>query len=247
MEEATPDALPNAVEEVRNTLMQIVQDGSQQRPEGVHLTWLGGEFARRKSAPFEQYVNFLVMRDNAAIPLTSRKMAPFIARYCSDLFELAQLAEQTYTVRLRQTPSDASSVLPEKAEGNQESRKFKRGIWPAFIRPLEEGRRRFINLDQFIFTDAVRKPRGSWKEVKSEYIASISADLPVDSLKIQGAIAQWAEDNEVEVDHLLASDIDNANEGPSVSDLIRIIHGLPHSVSANWDIPADVLRHLRNA
>jgi hypothetical protein len=235
-----------AIEEIKAILLHIVRDGLKDRPDGVHLTWVGGEFARRKAAPFEQYVNFLVMRDSAPIPLSARKMAPFIQKYCLDVFDLRQLAEQTYVVRLTTSSSVPSNNAGEPTP-TVESKKFKRGIWPAFIRPIEEGKRRFVNLDQFVFTDAARKPRGNWMEVGSQFVASLSADAPVDSLGIQTKISAWADDNGVLIDNLLATDIETANEGPSVSDLIRIIHGLPHSVSQNWSIPADVLRHLRNA
>jgi hypothetical protein len=239
-----------AIEDLRETLLRIIKNGLAKRPEGVHLTWLGGEFTRLKSAPFEQYVNFVVMRDNLSIPPLHRKMAPFIAEYCSDILHLNQVSDQTYTVTIREEEQAAPEAEARSALRNEtkaESVKIKQGVWPAFIKPVEQGKRRYLNLEQFVFTDVTRKPAGKWKEVKQEYIAALGPSEPIDSLAIQGEIRRWAGDNNVPLETLVETAIDAANEGPSVSDLVRIIRSLPQSVTTNWNIPAEVLRHLRSA
>jgi hypothetical protein len=230
------------LEDVRSTLLEIVTHGLANRPDGVHLTYVGAEFAKRKNVAFEQYLNILAVQGKVALPPSSRKMVPFIERFCSDLFDIKHPKTGTELLQLRPAAdrqSDPVAALP--------NHKYKKGVWAAFIRPLATDYRRFLNMENLGFTDVKRKPPGEvWLEIKREFISETPIDEPIDGPLVQGRISDWALSNHVDLDALIDSSPSASfdRKRPSVRDLVRIIKAMPPEVAAKWEIPAEVLLHL---
>lgn len=231
------------LEDVRSTLVEIVTRGLENRPDGVHLTYVGSEFARRKNVAFEQYLNFLAIQGRLDVPSSARKMVPFIDRYCGDLFEVDHPKTGTELLRLKRTQDKRTEITIQPAPNH----KYKKPVWAAFIRPLAADYRRFLSIDNFGFTDAKRKPAGDvWVEIKRDFISETPIEEPIDGPLVQARISEWAIENNVDLNVLVDSSptasFDRAK--PSTRDLVRIIRALPPQVAAKWLIPAEVLLTL---
>jgi hypothetical protein len=231
-----------AIEEIRNLLVAIVQEGLKARPEGVHLTYIGAEFAKRVNAPFEQYLNVLAVQQKLDVPISCRKMAPFIQRYCVDLFDLVKNPDGSVLLRSKQGLHD----VEELPAAPPVYHRFKKAFFVAFIRPLREDARRFLNLDTLGFTDAKRKPPGEvWLEISRQYITETPIDEPIDGAAVQGKVADWIEDNGLESDVFIDHSHKASSADGALEDLLKIIDSLPSDVCSRWSIPAEVLRALR--
>ena len=232
-----------AMSDVIATLVDIVKAGVAKRPDGVHLTWVGGEFAKIKKASFEQYVNHVVISDGIDIPLPQRKMALFIREYCNKSLTLKETSNQNYLVNILNSPS-SEDIDFEPIRINNAQRRFKKGIWPAFIRPIAAGKHRYIDIERFLFSDEDTLLHDSHlKEVRQPFVAGIPVGDPFNTADVEDLIEKWCAEIGVPIESLTASaPIDTA---PTLLDLARIIRSLPASLSASWMIPADVLRHLK--
>lgn len=238
--------LEPAVDKIRVALQDAVREALKTRPDGAHLTYVGGVFGRQVGAPFEQYVNFLVLQEKANIPSSMRKMLPFIREYCSDLFELIEQAGGTYLIRERgKEPLDVSQLSIDESLRVT----FKKSIWLAFVRPLPEGQRRYLNLgDHPGFTDltpeAVASPE--WKEIDRKFIVGVPLGSRIDAHLVREAITRWARESDIEISQLTLSELDATLSRPRLSDLARIVAALPPELASRWMIPAEILRYLKN-
>ncbi len=232
------------LEEVRSALLEIVSEGLDGRPAGVHLTYVGAEFARRKNAPFEQFINVLAVQDKLNVPNSARKMVPFIEKYCSDLFEIDRSVVGAELLKLK-GPLVEIADFPAVALPGQ---KYKKAVWAAFIRPLSLEYRRFLSMDTLGFTDVKRKPTGDlWIEIRREFITETPIDRPINGPLVQARIGEWAAANSVNLDILVDSSPSGSfgSDKPHITDLIRIISALPPEVAARWMIPSEVLLNLQ--
>ena len=229
-----------ALEDVRSALVSIVQDGLKSRPDGVHLTYVGAEFARRMNAPFEQYLNVLAVQKQVDVPFSCRKMAPFLERYCLDVFDLLKNANGSILLRTKEQVTDADDVFVQSGTYHR----FKKAVFVAFIRPLKDEVRRFLNLDTLGFTDAKRKPAGEpWLEIPRAYITETPLDQPIDGAAVQSKMSAWMKENNLDISVFLDAAY-KPDSASSLDDLIRVIHSLPREVCSRWNIPADVIRVL---
>ena len=234
----------SGLEDVRSTLIEIAQEGSTARPDGVALTYIGSEFVKRKNAPFEQYMNFLAVQNGLNIPSSARKMIPFIRTYCSDIFVIEHTATGTDLLKLK---GEIAPAVDEKVV-SAPNFKYKKAVWAAFIRPLPDGFKRYLDMDTLGFTDGKRKPPGGvWLEIKREFITETPMSEPIDGPLVQAKIGAWVSDNNVNVEVLLDRSPAGQFERPSLADLMRIIDSLPDHVTRGWTIPAEVLRHLKGS
>ncbi|MEG8223193.1 hypothetical protein OSJ57_21670 [Sphingomonas sp. HH69] len=234
----------STIDNIRATLREIILEGLDRKPGGVHLTFLGSSFARQKKMPFEQYVNVLTVQGQIDIPQSARKMIPFIETYCTDIFEIDREIVGSETIKLKQSGKDGSSseISPASVFTNH---KFSKAIWAAFVRPLPAEYKRFISLDTLGFSDLKRKPSsGLWVEIKRNFITETPMDQPIDGPLVQARIGEWASENNIPIETLIDRSAAASFDRPSISDLMRIIAALPSDVAARWLIPADVFLNL---
>lgn len=234
-----------ALDDIRGTLLDIAQSGLVSRPTGVHLPYIGVEFAKRKNAPFEQYLNVLAVQHQLDVPISARKLVPFIERYCSDLFMLTKSPGGPQVVTLANR-SDDPADYPTRIFSQH---KYKKAVWAAFIRPLPEDYKRYLNVDTLGFTDAKRKPAGDiWIEIPRDLITETPMNQPIDGPLVQANIGSWISQHEIDTNVLLdqsaSGAFDRATDRASVEDLLRIINALPRDICIRWLIPAEVFRAL---
>lgn len=230
--------------DVRATLLEIVSNGMQTRPGPVYLTYVGSEFARKKNAAFEQYMNVLSVQNKITIPISSRKMIPFIENYCSDIFSVKRDSASAETISLM-ISGEAEAALGDGASSS--NHKFQKSVWAAFIRPLPDGFRRFLNIDTHGFSDYKRKPSsGIWLEISRDLITPTPIDQPVPGPLVQARIGEWAAANGLDVESLVdqAPQASFTRSRLGLPDLLAIIGELPPELASRWKIPADILLFL---
>lgn len=246
MAQQSAPAFDPAIEQIRALLRSTVQEALQTRPDGAHLTFVGGLFGKQVGAPFEQYVNYIVLQEKTNIPPAKRKMLPFLKEYCDDLFELSRLPEGSVIIRER-SPAAVEDLTNQESD-DVHKLVFQKSIWLAFVRPLPLDRRRFLNIgDRLGYTDfdlTTTAPEG-WKELERKYILGIPYGSIIDGQAVREAIARWANDNEVQLAKLTVKDFEPPVHRPSLTELARIVDALPPELASRWLIPAEVLRHLR--
>jgi hypothetical protein len=235
---------PETLEEVGNYIVDLIREGLERRPEGVVLTYIGAQFSKLTGASFEQYLNHLSLSGRAEVPHGSRKLVPFIESFLRDRVLLTRDPIKGTDVAQLIVTNGFEAVGPARAV--DAIRKYKRPVWAAFVRPLPDGYRRFLNVEEMEFKDAERKPNGTaWKEIPKLLIAGIPIDQPIDGPLVQANIGKWAASTDTDLDMLSAQDGFDTVFGPSIYDLQKIINALPTDVSVRWSIPADVIRYLR--
>ena len=240
--ESAPDP---AIEKIRSILHGVVGEALKTRPEGAHLTFVGGLFGKDQGAPFEQFVNFIVLQDKVNIPPTKRKMLPFIQQYCQDLFELSRLPDGAVIIKER-SQAVPDTTLGRPTEDEPRRLNFQKSIWVAFVRPLLPDRRRFLNVGErpgYTDLELDKSPLPDWKEVDRKFIAGVTYGSPIDGHAVRDAIVGWARENDVDLSRLTISELGDSK--PRLADLARIIDALPSELASRWLIPAEVLRHLR--
>ena len=228
------------LEDVRSTLVDIVASGGHARPGPVHMTYVGSEFARRKKVAFESYLNVLAVQNQIAVPISARKMIPFIESYCADLFDLKREPVGSETIVLK--PQDGDATVGIVVHPNH---KYQKAIWAAFIRPLPDDYRRFINMDTRGFSDVKRKPLGGvWVEIPRALLTPTPIDQPVPGPLVQARISEWATANGLNIESLVDQAPSASFNRPKMNDLLQIIASLPPELAARWTIPSDVLLYL---
>lgn len=235
----------SSVESLKIYLAGLVGAASDNRNgDPVRLTYVGGEFAKNVGVPFEKHVTALADGGRIAIPKARRKLAPFVQAYCDDIFTIIEDLPGVFFIARAGT----GEVGAHRASGShtQATLRFHRAAWTAFIRPLE-GKRRFLNLDRIGFTDSTEAPSdGNWREINQRFILGLAPGAPVDGLKLQKLIEEWAQETQVPISRLVIGA--KPPRGPSrhLELLFEIIDALPAPLAASWAIPAAVLKHLRD-
>jgi hypothetical protein len=238
------------IEQIRSLLVEIVKQGLLVRPDGVHLTYVGSQFGRRAGAPFEQYVTFVALQEKANIPPARRKMVPFIKEYCADLFDITEQPNGSVIIRERKAAEAPAEKDPQGATPFRiHNLTFKKSIWLAFIRPLKNGYRRFLNISERAgFTDIslAEVPPDDWKPVDQKFILGIPLNSPIDGQAVREMLGQWADESHIELEQLTEAEAGRENLlRPTLADLSRIVEALPSELATRWLIPAEILRHLR--
>jgi hypothetical protein len=242
-----PDLIELAsIEDIISEIVNIIRVSQASRPGPVQMTYVGGQFGKIVGVPFEQYVNYIALSKRVDIPRQHRKMVPFIKAYSGGRLIVEELPSGTFTIDEAEAaaPPGESNEAPLAADRQI---RFKKGVWLAFIRPLEAGKRRYLNLnDRAGFTDvpgAASDP--AWKEVERSYILGIPQDQLIDPPQVVAQITAWAQQKDIPLGDLHERAIAPRLKSASLADLARIIDCLPSDVTAQWFIPADVIRHLR--
>jgi hypothetical protein len=237
--------IDDPIQDVRDTILGIVRGGIEQRPDGVHLTFVGAQFARIKGLSFEQYMGFLDYSKRAIIPIEQRKLLPFISSNLGDFLSIVRDSETgSEKVVMLHQPDPKSAGLSSFAISS--TTRFKRPVWAAFVRPLPEGYRRFVNLGDVTFKDASRKPNGTdWIEVEAQYIVQTPVGEAINGPLVQANIGEWAREKSIDIENFVSDESSDLLSGASLSDLVKIIRALPIDVTQRWSIPADVFRHLK--
>jgi hypothetical protein len=240
-----------SVESLKAYLAGVVRTATDSRNgEPVILTFVGGEFMKTTGTTFEKHLTALADHGQVTIPKRRRKLAQFIEAYCEDMLVTTKSAAGTYHVSPIDPEADAGEITVVEALVPSAFR-FQRAVWAAFIRPLD-GKRRFLNLDQIGFTDALEAPGGgNWKEIPEQFILGADADARINGEELGARIEEWARGADVPVSKLVMSPppmkaAANSPTGPLV-ELLKIIDALPDDVAAQWSIPVSVLKHLRNS
>lgn len=248
MEEVANEQSPLAsLEGIKGCLIGMIKTAATPAAPKVHLTYLGGEFAKLAGGSFEQHLNDLASDGSISIPVSKRKMVPFFKTYCHDQVGVERLDTGAFVAFLKEGGEEAAVVAPAEQAATRAPLKFKRPVWAAFIRPIGQGRR-FLNLDQIGFTDQdTQPPESNWKEIPANFVLGAAPDAPIDGVDVQSRIESWARAADVPLSHLILSAATPSTHGKSLSALFDIIDALPPQVAASWSIPASVLKHLRHA
>lgn len=235
-----------SIESIRTYLAGAIGAASQARSGApVRLTFIGGEFRKAVGAPFEEHLNRLADEKLVSLPRSSRKLATFVKVHCSDLIALDEDAGGIHFVSPAAAEQHGRQPLPEPVQTTA-SLRFNRAVWAAFIRPLE-GRRRFLNLDKIGFTDAAEPPPGEgWREIEARFVLGLPARAPVDGIRLQRNIEDWATHAGVPVSTLVLEQKTPTRKRTRLDHLLELIDLLPTSVAATWSIPASVLIHLND-
>ncbi len=233
-----------SIEEIIKEILDIVRKGQVRRQGPVHMTYVGGQFTKRAGLPFEQYMNYVALSHRIDVPREFRKLVPFIKKYAKSNLIVNDLGDGIFTID-EVLPSTPDVNLPSSVDDKHP--RYKKGVWLAFIRPLEHNKRRYLNLsDRAGFTDILGDPSDdSWKEVGKDHILAIPQDQPVDPKAVIDKITSWALEIGIPLDSLHESEITTRFRKPTLSDLAKIIDSLPNEVTEKWHIPADVIKHLQ--
>lgn len=248
MEEVANEQSPLAsLEGIKGCLIGMIKTAATEAAPKVHLTYLGGEFAKLAGGSFEQHLNDLASDGSISMPVSKRKMVPFFKAYCHDQVGVERLPTGAFVAFLKNGAEGAPGAAPAEQTQTRAPLKFKRPVWAAFIRPIATGRR-FLNLDQIGFTDQDAPPSdGNWKEIGADFVLGAAPDAVIDGVDVQSRIESWARAADVSLSHLILTASTPATHSKSLSALLDIIDSLPPQVAASWSIPALVLKHLRHA
>jgi hypothetical protein len=234
----------NVIEDVRLTLQEIVRAGLETRPNGVHLTYIGSEFIRRKRAPFEQYLTVLSINGDISIPVQDRKLTQFIEKHCKDILSISKNEKESLLISIKDENLEKSLLSNSEASPTSADYRFKKSVWAAFVRPLPEGFQRYLSLDNFGFTDAKEKPDGTWLEIEKLHINETPTTEAIDGPKTQALIQDWSSKNKISMKTLIEPARSKRNSQSDLDSLLGIIERLPSELAQRWLIPADVLKHL---
>lgn len=248
MEKLANEQLPLAsLEGIKGCLIEMIKAAATPAAPKVHLPYLGGEFAKLAGGSFEQHLNALASDGSISIPVSKRKMVPFIKTFCHDQVGVERKDTGAFVVFLKDGVEGAAMAPPTEYPSTRAPLKFKRPVWAGFIRPIAQGRR-FFNLDQIGFTDQDAPPTdGNWKEIAGEFVLGAAPDAAIDGVDVQSRIEKWARQAAVPLSYLVQAAAAPSTHGKSLSALLDIIDALPPQVAASWSIPASVLKHLRHA
>jgi hypothetical protein len=234
-----------SLESIKAYLAGVIVAAAHERGSKVQLTYVGGEFAKVAGATFEKHLNILATEGLISLPVSKRKMAPFIESFCKDLITLEKLPSGSFVVF--PADSEAAQLAPPDESARRATLTFKRPVWAAFIRPLGAAKR-FLNLENIGFTDADACPgEGTWKEIGAEYILGAETDAPIDGVDMQSRIERWAQEAGVSISTLVVARVKAPGPGRRLDALLEIIDTLPPALAISWTIPAAVLKHLRHA
>jgi hypothetical protein len=248
MEEVANEQSPLAsLEGIKGCLIGMLKAAATPAAPKVHLTYLGGEFAKLAGGSFEQHLNDLASDGAISMPVSKRKMVPFFKTYCHDQVGVERLDTGAFVAFLKGGVEGAPVLAPDEQPSTRAPLKFKRPVWAAFIRPIGQGRR-FLNLDQIGFTDQEAPPSdGNWKEIAANFVLGAAPDAAIDGVDVQSRIESWARAADVPLSHLILTAATPSTHGKSLGALLDIIDALPPQIAASWSIPASVLKHLRHA
>lgn len=248
MEEVANEQSPLAsLEGIKGCLIGILKDAATPAAPKVHLTYLGGKFAKSAGSSFEQHLNNLASDGVISMPVSKRKMVPFFKAYCQDQVGVDHLETGAFVAFLKDSVEGTPVPALDEQLSMRAPLKFKRPVWAAFIRPIGQGRR-FLNLDQIGFTDQEAPPSdGNWKEIAPNFVLGAAPDATIDGVDLQLKIKNWARAADVPLSHLIQTAATPSTRGKSLGALLDIIDALPPQVAASWSIPASVLKHLRHA
>lgn len=248
MEEVANEQTPLAsLEGIKGCLIGMIKTAATDDAPKVHLTYLGGEFAKLAGASFEKHLNDLASDGTISMPVSKRKMVPFFKTYCHDQVGVERLATGAFVAFLKEGAEGVPAQAPAEQAPTRAPLKFKRPVWAAFIRPIAHGKR-FLNLDQIGFTDQDAAPGdGSWKEIAPDFVLGAAPDAVIDGVEVQSRIESWARTVDVPLSQLILTPSTPASHGKSLSALLDLVDSLPPQIAASWSIPASVLKHLRHA
>lgn len=235
---------PVSLESIKARLVSLVEAASKSGREGpVRLTYVGGEFAKETGVAFEKRLAMLAENGQVVVPKAKRKLAPFVHAYCSDVLELTRDPTGIFTISLRAAPD----AIPTGPAPPAPTFRFHRAVWAAFIRPIEGGKR-FLNMDEIGFTNAATRPSaGNWCEIEARFVLGAASGAAVDGTALQKNIEEWARANDVDISRLVVQAPERRPRYGRLDQLLDIVDALPEAVAAGWAIPANVLRHLRDA
>jgi hypothetical protein len=234
---------------IKAYLVGLITAAAPDHGSKVQLTYLGGAFSKEAGTTFEKHLNALAQAGVISMPISKRKMAPFLETFCADRVVVEKLPTGAFVVYPKGDTKNASDGDEIEAHviGRPAALKFKRPVWAAFIRPLTHGKR-FLNLEQIGFTDADEMPAGgNWKEIPAEFILGAAPDAAIDGSELQSRIEKWAITSETALSSLVVTPPVTTPTSRPLTTLLDLIDSLPPQVAATWSIPAAVLKHLRNA
>ena len=120
--------------------------------------------------------------------------------------------------------------------------RFHRAFWSAFRTPLDESKRRYVNVHRPIRFYDLMTPESSHghEEIDREYIVGPDAE----GTKILHTIQKWLRSKHLEMTPFLSSQ--STTEQPTKSLLDRLLNSLDPSELARVTMPLDVVQKLRN-
>jgi hypothetical protein len=240
----------SSIEALRSYLVGVINAAAHsERGPKILLSYVGGEFNKAVGRTFEKHLTDLAERNLIDISPPKRKMISFIHSYCDELIDTERQPGNHYVVFPKGSNLVGEAVRVEaiNVESAPSPLKFKRAVWAAFIRPISDNRR-FLNLDQIGFTDSSTPPlNGQWVEIEKEFVLGLGTDEPVDANKLQGLIEAWASKTGTSISRLVVVPASTPTIGGHLKALFDIIDVLPPVLAAQWEIPAAVIKHLRQA
>ena len=219
------------------------------------LTILGNRFRYMFEKSFQQACN------EANIPAPGSKLAPFIQAFCPDL-EL--LPFENLLDRAAARPRDMPNIS-HPAETSVSSRpvsmapRYLRAFWTAFIKPLPENTRRFLNTEPAVgFQDVLdtQEPGSSQVEIQKEFIVAPDPDAALSYAQVQEKITTWMSQNQVTPERFyvgksvfsgITRETASLHQGPSGAEREipkRFFNLLPNEMKKRIQIPADIVEYL---
>ena len=136
---------------------------------------------------------------------------------------------------------------------SQNSPRYQRAFWAAFVKPIPDGYRRFIDIDRSIFQDAptAELPAGE------NFVEVLSADVKLDPSADRDAaalehIADWAHRNKIDLSRFFIRRKDSSYEPEDrrrqtadVSVLDKVLEALSERDLNRIQLPMDIVAKLR--
>ena len=126
--------------------------------------------------------------------------------------------------------------------------RFSRRFWAAFVKPLDSGKRRFIDISTGFFKDHEDAPSSSdadMREIQSRFIRDYSADNESSAREVVIKIDEWLEEQGLERSQFLAHDKKSMERSKTILD--DVLSALSSDQLKRVSLPLDVIQSLHRA
>lgn len=267
-------ASEGGLKEIVDWLEQEVKSHYSTANRGIVLQELGARFSRKFNHTFQDYLDFIAVASKIRIPRPLRKLEPFIRTYCSDIYlddtdrvqivalpkvhpqstGIAAALKQIATVLTPSGKEEEPKQLPAADAGLAKAQvaRFARPFWVAFIRPVTDGKIRYVsNAPKVAFKDfpeGTPSPGGEWTQIETKYIVGAPEGEFIDPAVISEKIDAWAKDHTVDLASYLDKGTgqrkDRERNLESGEKLGSFLNSLPPELARRIRIPGDVIMHI---
>jgi len=220
------------------------------------LKRLGADFGNEFKTDFQRACA------EAKVPAYAAKMIPFIQSFCADLEILpyeGRLDKAAVRPRGKDCPHPATVFQSNRPVGT-EPRRYAPALWAAFIKPLAEGARRWISVEEpvhFYDLPATETPKDGTLEISREAIVAPPPNVLVNGEAVGKNISQWLSQHSIPADNVAFKSRgispvarltdDDFQRRPVIRsrDVSRqFFNMLPEEMKKRFQIPADIVEYI---